>query len=312
MSLQWWNNAGWTNQCIEAGCQVLFWCIALTLFGKYLQNVCEGKEWYERVATHPGGKDEFIVFLRVFPQHFLSAIMIWYGIRFNNANVFRSALLAEFGYEVVDLTRVWYLYFTGSLKGPGGQVVFNYMTLHHLPGILTIIPVNVYCSDDPLFQEIPWCLLALPWINIILMTLCKCVDLDDLNERAQFMVWYSIHMAIFIYCRFVWLPFAFYDFAVARLPGFSYGVVVILVIYGVFITIFNVYLAYIMLSRQYVLMYGANEKVKKETARRLQHAVATRGLHLVFNSSFIDSGYKKPKFKRHHTTPNLFSSTKAD
>eukprot|EP00483_Globobulimina_turgida_P006402 UN06412 len=195
MELKWWSNESLQNQLIEGVCQMIFWFIALTPFGKWVSAKSEGKDWFEnRVAKQPGGKDEFVVFVRVFPQHFVSAILIWLGINFNNNNIFRTALLAEFGYEVVDLVRLWYLYFGGYMQVKSGRTVFRYMTLHHLPGILTIIPGNLCCSDDPLFQEIPWCLLSVPWITIILMTLCKLVDLTDIHERAPIKVWYTLSM----------------------------------------------------------------------------------------------------------------------
>ena len=125
---------------------------------------------------------------------------------------------------------------------------------------------NLCCSEDRSFQEIPWCLLALPWLNLILMTLCKCADLGDLQERAQVMVWYSVSTALFIYCRFVWLPAAFYGFAATHYDSFSPLVTACLAGYAVVITLFNVYLTWIMLERTYRLMYAADEKDRKRAA----------------------------------------------
>ena len=216
----------------------------------------------------------------------------------------------------VVVARKSYLYFiTKELSGPTGNVIFTYMTLHHLPGILTVIPANIYCSDDIYFQQIPWCLLALPWINVILMTLCKCADLNDIHERAQFMVWYSLSLMIFIYCRFIWLPQTFYNFFIHRILNYNnLFLKLILIFYGIIITIFNIYITYIMLEREYKLMYGANNTTdRKKIAVKLQRQISSRGglggdiLNEILNSkNKIYPKYKKPKFKRHHTTPSLY------
>lgn len=322
MSNLWWDNSGLKNQIIEAVCQVIFWFITLTLFGKWIYKKCEGKDFFEnRVAKQPGGKDEFVIFCRVFPQHFLAAVLIWIAITFNNSNIFRSATLSEFGYEIIDLSRIWYLYFiTKELSGPMGNVIFTYMTLHHLPGILSIIPANIYCGDDPYFQQIPWCLLSLPWINVILMVLCKCADLNDIHERAQFMVWYSINVMIFVYCRFIWLPQAFYHFFINSIINYdNIFLKVILIFYGVVITIFNVYITYIMIEREYKLMYGSKDtKEREKVAIKLQRQLSLRGggisSHIIMNEIFnsnqkkIYPKYSKAKFKRHHTEPSLFDN----
>ena len=66
------------------------------------------------------------------------------------------------------------------------------MTFHHAPGIMAIIPANLYLSNNIHFQKIVAWLLLPSAFNLMLAVLVKTYDVKDLAQRTRFTVAYVV------------------------------------------------------------------------------------------------------------------------
>lgn len=192
MNSEWFDNATWKGEILEAILQTSFWMVALTMIGDVMDKQFSSRPWFDKMKKHKGGTHEFITGARVMFHHITAGSLAVLGYLTGNPWLIRHATLTEFGYEAFDLCRQWYLYFADLL--PPEDAIKNVIawTLHHLPGILVIIPANLTQVDDVLFQKIVVLLLAPSSFNVFCISLAKTYDVAKLGERTKFTVVYIL------------------------------------------------------------------------------------------------------------------------
>ena len=188
----WRDNSTLEGELFEGFIQTVFWTIVLNLIHVQFESYCEGREWYKRVATQKGGTQEFIATARAIPQHLTAGLLAFFGCILGSSRMVRHATLAEFGYETFDIGRMWILYLQNKLDPREANKLIFAVTFHHLPGILAIIPGNLYLSQNIHFQKIAAWLLLPSAFNLMLAVLVKTYDVTDLAERTRFTVAYVI------------------------------------------------------------------------------------------------------------------------
>jgi len=110
----------------------------------------------------------------------------------------------------MKLLIVYVCYFLNLLKK--NRLVKVGILTHHIPGIILIIPVNLYYSNNILFQQIPHSLLAGAWFQILSIGIARTLNLQDLFERTRFTVYTLLGLLCAMYSRLYWFPIASYEF----------------------------------------------------------------------------------------------------
>ena len=209
-----------------------------------------------------GGIVEFLLFVRCIPQHFLSSLLIYLGIRYDNTSMFCSGLLAEFGYEFVELIMIYYMYLVKKQRIH--RKVLIQFTLHHCPTILAILPGNILYSNNKYYKDLVFCLLSSPWINITILVITKMLYLKDSFQRKLYYILYFVSGIIFSYTRGIWFPMSFYNFICDCYDNqCSLTNIVMISIYGIFIGIFNLYISNMIFWRLYNIVYPKQAKWKE-------------------------------------------------
>ena len=185
---EWVDNATLKGEILEGIWQTVFWAVVLTWVHKRLEKQFRGRPWYIRMEKHTGGTFEFLIGARVCVHHLTSGILAWIGYMMNDGYLVRHATLAEFGFETFDLVRHWYLFFANSLPLSDAYKNILAWTLHHLPGVLLIIPINLNQSDNQHFHKIVALLLGPAASTTFLMSLAKTYDTKKLGQRTKFTV----------------------------------------------------------------------------------------------------------------------------
>ena len=191
--------------------------------------------------------------------------MIGYAIHFDNPDVFRSATTAEFSYELIHLIQCWHSYLSGSQTS--NIVLF---TLHHLPSIfpIGIITGNVWFGDDRLYQQVAFSCLSTAWFTCVLLVYCYCLDLQDSKQRYRYIIASAIHLLTFVYCRFFWFPFAYYDWITASSSTMPYWLIMYEIFYVVPLRMgFNLLLVYRLSLSIKSAIFG-KYKVKSENGKK--------------------------------------------
>jgi len=275
--------------------QTVGWYIILETFSRFSTTYVLKQPWGEYVSKQQGGIEEFVGILRAFPQHLVSGIFIMIGISTKQNNLFRSGLLAEMAYEIVDCSRL-----RTMPRNENSKTLLIAMLLHHLPGILAIIPANLYCSNDVYFQQIPYALLANAWFGLLMTVACRTFNLENLYERTRFTVFYMLSFMTFMYSRLYWLPITFYEFIYHRFHETSWPLIILFIIYATSITVFNLCVLLITVQRLQKMMYGKEPEQAKAAVLLRQNSYGVRKLEDFFNQ--VPRGTVSP-LKRASTTP---------
>ena len=175
----------------------------------------------------------------------------------------------EFGYETVDLLRLYYLYFTTKeMHTEQGKHLMLLWTAHHLPGIIVIIPANLYLSSDVYFQKIV-CLLLTPTILLIpLHLISKTLDIKDLSERTQFTACYVFNIVIIVTTRLYYWNLFCWQYYFNSVQSFDLFLQIGCLFYYVALTYFNVDYCRMVLGRLY--NYCFNVKTEKDMIKHTQ------------------------------------------
>ncbi len=113
-----WDNSTLEGQIAQGLIQAIIWSIVLIAIQNALESWATQFQWFHSMENNPGGTQEWLAITRAIPQHFFSALLVFYGWQTNNLTIFRHGVLAEFGYELFDFFRVWIIYFQGITPPP--------------------------------------------------------------------------------------------------------------------------------------------------------------------------------------------------
>eukprot|EP01083_Nonionella_stella_P032007 87606_1 len=316
----WWyiDNSTLEGQIADAMVQFVFWTIFLSTVRYYLKIMVSTHPFFKHVAAHEGGTDELITWLTCVPQHTISVILLYCGMTFERNDIFRSAVFAEFGYETYDLSRFYLYYFiidaskTKTDKEKETDLLaLKAMTFHHLPGMLMIIPSVHLLGDSPYFRDVVWSLLCYTPCWVTFIALYKCCNINDLNGRTQFAIYYFITLAICIYGRFIWVPMTMYAFIVNVFGSQPLWMKGGLIMYAILIYLFNLLVLLVSCQRLYKYMFVAKTKEAEQVhAVRMLRQTSSNDVFTDFFANGLDvfknvKVPKKAKFKRHYSEPIL-------
>eukprot|EP01084_Bolivina_argentea_P149306 260831_1 len=251
------------GQLIQASIQIIVW---LAIFKKIKSTIRKNygqSSWYLHAIKKGDGEEEFLMVLVAIPQHSVSAIFIWFGIYFNSLQLFTMGMLGEFSFEFIELYNILmskYVYHNCKLS----DEMVKSLIFHHLPGVLVIIPTNLYFGDNIYIQKIAFSLLAVAPPLAVFFVLFKTRNVYDLQQRGQFTVYFFICILIMIVTRFYWTPSYMIQFLIYDFMSLNTFAKIMFLFYGLLITLFNITFVLILSKRLYGFLYCNKYVVEKK------------------------------------------------
>ena len=285
------------GQLLQGLLQIIIWKHIFKFTKDFVKKNYSKKWWYLKGCSQGMGEPEFLSMFTVIPQHTFSAIFVFLGYYFNSLQLFSIGTLSEFAFEFIDtfdLLISKYIYNNCPFK----DEMIICILLHHIPGIVAIIPVNLSYGNNQYIQQIAFSLLAIAPITFIFQWGFKTRDLYDLQERGQFTVYFFTCFLLWLLCRFYWTPSIMIQFMYYQFMDLSFIMKFMFIFYAILINLFNFAASIAMGYGLYEFLY-CNKCTKKEDDTK--ESIFKR-LKQPLNS------YHLPQLTRTKSTP-LFSSS---
>ena len=251
-----------TGQTLQGLLQVIIWIQIFKVIKSFMKRNYSKSSWYLQACTKGDGEAEFLMLIIAIPQHTISATFAILGYYFNSLQLFSMGSLGEFAFEFIELYNLFmsiYVYKNCPFKPDMVQSLI----FHHLPGVLVIIPTNVYFGDNPYVQRITFSLLFVAPLMATFFMLYKTRDVYNLQQRGQFTVYMFCGIAIMVWARFYWTPSIMIEFLFDGFMQLSLIMKIMFLFYGILITVFNCTFIIILGQRLYEFLYCDKCIVKK-------------------------------------------------
>jgi len=134
------------------------------------------------------------------------------GSVLGNDELWKHGALMEMGFEIMDLLAnvrgVWP--YTKDHVDPDVRVA---LAFHHLPGLMTIVPIILYgLNSNPSLQRLGAWLLFAAAASCLAAVFVYTRNFNDPYEMKQAALTHSAGVALFFYARFAVFPFEMYTF----------------------------------------------------------------------------------------------------
>ena len=113
-------------------------------------------------------------------------------------------------------------------------------TCHHLPGIIVIIPANLYLATDIYFQKIVSLLLTPTIFVIPLFLVSKSLNIKDLSERTQFTSCYVFNIVIIVITRIYYWNLFCWQYFFSSVQSFPLFLQIGCIFYYLLLSYFNI------------------------------------------------------------------------
>jgi len=243
------------GQLSQASLQVIIWIQIFKWLKSHVKKNYSKSSWYLQGTSKGDGEAEFLMLFSAVPQHTTSAIFVFLGTYFNSLQLFTMGTLGEFAFEFIelyDLFMALYVYNNCPFK----PVMIKSLLFHHVPGVIVIIPMNLYYGDNAHVQQIAFSLLAVAPMLAGFFFLHKTRNVYDLQQRGQFTVYFFLSIVTMAFARFYWTPSLMIRFLFDGFMDLSLCMQIMFVFYGILINLFNVTFVLILGQRFYQWLYG--------------------------------------------------------
>ena len=246
------------GQLSQALLQVIVWIQLFKYLKLNIKRNYSKSSWYLQGISKGDGESEFLMLFSAVPQHTVSAVFVFFGAYFNSLQLFTMGTLGEFAFEFIelyDLFKSLYIYNNCPYKAE----MIKSLLFHHVPGVVVIIPMNLYYGDHPHIQQITFSLLAVAPFLAAFFFLHKTRNVYDLQQRGQFTVYFFLSILTMIIARFYWTPSLMIRFLFAKDDGFmnlTLCMQIMFASYAVLINLFNITFVVILCQRFYQWLYG--------------------------------------------------------